>query len=106
MLTHLYLAYAKISDGDQEDKDKRMSADYNVNHPMEVLIQQIVNFVDIVAASDNLYSAEQVVTDAYNLVLKTGMFPDNRKMWRRRDPAYKTWPHLKTYFTVAHQELR
>ena len=64
MLAHLYLAYAKISDGDLEDNDKRMRADYDVNQPMEVLIKQVNNAVEITAAADNLYSAEQVVPAA------------------------------------------
>ena len=106
MLAHLYLAYAKISDGELEDNDKRMRADYDMNQPMEVLIEKIDNSVDITAAADNPYSAEQMVTVAYNAVFKTGMFADDCKMWRRRDPSNNIWPHFKTYFTVAHQELR
>ena len=82
-----------------------MRANYDVNHPMEVRIEQIDNAVDIAATANNPYSVEQVVTAAYNLVFKTGMFADDCKMWCRRDPADKTWPHFKTYFTVAHQEL-
>ena len=77
MLVHLYLAYAKISDGDLEDNDKRMRADYDVNQPMEVLIEQIDDAVDIAAADKNPYSAEQVVTAAYNLVFKTGIFAND-----------------------------
>ena len=105
MLAHLYVAYAKICDGNLEDSDKQMRADYNVNQPMEFLIRQIDDAMEIAAASNNLYSAEQVVTANYNLVFKTGMFSDDCKMWRRCDPADKTWMHFKTYFTVAHQEL-
>ena len=47
-----------------------------------------------------------MVTATYNLVFKTGMFANDCKMWCRRDPSDKTWPHFKTYFTVAHQKLR
>ena len=39
MLSHLYLSYAKISNGGLEDNDKPMRADYDVNQPMEVLIE-------------------------------------------------------------------
>ena len=106
MLAYLYLAYAKISDGDLEDNDKRTRADYDVNQPMEVLIEKIDNVMDIAAAADNPYSVYQVVTAAYNLLFKTGMFADDCKMWRRRDPADKTWPYFKTYLTVTHQEIR
>ena len=58
MLTHLYAAYGKITKGDLEENEKRMRADYDVNQPMEVLIKQIDNAVDMAAASDNPYSAE------------------------------------------------
>ena len=74
MLAHLYLAYAKKLDGDLEENDKRIRADYDMNHPIEVLIEKIDDAVDITAASDNTYSKDQLVTAAYNLVFKTGMF--------------------------------
>ena len=47
-----------------------------------------------------------MVTTAYNLVLKTGMFADDCKMWRCCDSSDKTWLNFKTCFTVDHQELR
>ena len=62
--------------------------------------------MDIAATADNPYSAGQVVTAAYNLIFKTGMFADDCKIWRRREPDENTWPQLKSYFTIAHQELR
>ena len=68
MLTHLYAAYAKITKGDYEENDKRMRADDDVKQPMEVLIEQIDDAVDVAAAADYPYSAEQVVTSAYNLI--------------------------------------
>ena len=105
MLMHLYAAYAKITEGDPEENDKRMRANYNVNQPMEVPIEQIDNEVDMVAAADNPYSAEQVVTAAYNLVFKTGMFADDCKLWRRQVAGDKIWQHFKTYFTMVDQEL-
>ena len=74
MLAHLYLAYAKIYDGDLEDNDKRMRADYDVNQPMENPYRKIDDAVDIAATANNLYSAFQVVTATYNLVFKTAMF--------------------------------
>ena len=58
MLTHLYAAYAKITEVDLEENDKRICADYDVNQPMEVIIKQIDDTVDMVAAADNPYSAE------------------------------------------------
>ena len=82
-----------------------MRADFDVNQPMEVLIEQINEAVDMASAANNPYSFEQVVTATYNLFFKTGMFPDNCKLWRRRVTGNKTWQHFKTYFTMAHQEF-
>ena len=79
MLAHLYIAYAKISDGNLEDNNKRMRANYDVNQPMEVLIEQIDGAMYITAVASNPYSVEQVVTAPYNLVFKTGMFSDDLK---------------------------
>ena len=64
MLTHLYVTYAKITKGDLVENDKYMRTDYDVNQPMEVLVGQINDAVDIEVASDNPYSTEQVVTTA------------------------------------------
>ena len=77
MLAHLYLAYAKIYDGDLEDNDKRMRADYDVNQPMENPYRKIDDAIDIATTANNLYSAFQVVTAAYILVFKTAMFAGN-----------------------------
>ena len=54
-----------------------MRADYDMNQPMEFLIKQINDAVDIAAAAENPYSVEQVFTAAYDLVIKTGMFADD-----------------------------
>ena len=83
-----------------------MKADYNVNQPIEVLIDQIDDAVDMAAAADAPYTPVQVVTTAYTLVFKTGMFADDCKLWRRMAAAQKTWTEFKRVFTLAHQELR
>jgi hypothetical protein len=106
MLTHLYAAYAQISETDLQANDEQMKSDYDVNQPIEVLIDQIDDAVDLAAAASNPYTPEQVVTIAYTLVFKTGMFPDDCKLWRRMDTPLKTWTEFKRVFTLAHQELR
>ena len=99
------MAYSKITEGDIEDNEKCMHADYDVNQLIEVLIKQIDDEVDMAAVADNPYSAEQVVSSAYNLFFKTGMFADDCKLWRRRVAVNKTCQKFNTYFTMAHQEL-
>ena len=72
-----------------------MRVDYDVNQPMEVLIEQINNAVNVATEADNPYLAEQVVTTAYNLVFKTGMFADNCKLWMRRSAGEKLGSNLR-----------
>ena len=64
MLTHLYAAYTKITEGDIEENNKCMRVDYDVNQPIEVLIEQIVGTVYMAAADYKQNSSEQVVTAA------------------------------------------
>ena len=49
---------------------------------------------------------EQIITIAFQLVFKTGLFLDNCKLWKRRPVADKTYAHFKNCFTEAHLELR
>ena len=67
----------KILDGDIEENYKRMRANYDVNRPMEFIIERIDDDVDIAAVVNNPSSAEQVVTAAYNLVFKNCTFADD-----------------------------
>jgi hypothetical protein len=56
MLTHLYTAYAKISESDLQANDEQMKVDYDVNQPIEVLINQIDDAVNMAAAANNPYT--------------------------------------------------
>ena len=68
MLTHLYTAYANISEGNLEGNDSRMKTDWDPNQPFEIWIDQIDDTIDMAAAATNPYTPQQVVSIAYNLV--------------------------------------
>ena len=57
IMEHLYPYYAKILDGALEENDKQMRANYDMNQPMKVFIDQIDDVVDIAAAANNPYLA-------------------------------------------------
>lgn len=106
ILDHLYTTYANISASDLLANDTKMKTDINVNQPIELFFDQIEDAVDFAAAGKCPYTPEQVAAVAYQLVFKTGMFPDDAKTWKRRAPIDKTWTNFKTVFATAHQELR
>ena len=81
MLSHSYNTYARITQGELEENDRRMKQDWDPNQPFEVLINQIKYSVAFVAAGDMPYTVPQIVNTAYNIVFRTGMFTDECKVW-------------------------
>jgi hypothetical protein len=53
MLTHLYAAYATISETDLQANNEWMKVDYGINQPIKVLINQTEDAVDMAAAANN-----------------------------------------------------
>ena len=58
MLTHLYKSYARISQFDLKENDKRFKQQWDPNQPFEVLIEQIEDAIDYAAAGNTPYSKE------------------------------------------------
>ena len=106
LITHLYTAYARISQGDLDLNHDRLRTPWDPNQPFETVISQVEDAVEYAAAGNTPYSPAQVVTHAYNLVNNTGLFADDCKLWRRKPLAERTWANFRTDFTLAHQELR
>jgi hypothetical protein len=80
----LYATYANISASDLLASNAKMKTDINVNQPIELFFDQIEDAVDFAAAGKCPYTPEQVTAVAYQLVFKTGMFPDDCKLWKER----------------------
>ena len=74
--------------------------------PTKALIDQVEGAVDYTMAGNTSYTPLQAAGIAYQLIFQTGMFTDNCKQWKRRDPANKTWTKFKIFFATDHQELR
>jgi hypothetical protein len=104
LLTHLYTNYAKITPADLDKNDVAMKQPCDVNQPIEILYKQIEDSIEFAAAGQTPYSPEQVLSIAYQLVFRTGIFVDDCKLWKRQAAAYKTWPQFKIDFAIAYQE--
>ena len=89
-----------------QDNNARLRTPYNASHPIKNLTYQIENAVEYAAAGQTPYTSEQVVIVAYQLVFQTGLFLDDCKIWRRKDPADKTWTVFKIFFATSHQKWR
>ena len=106
MLEHLYANYANISPANLQQNDAKLRAPYDANHPIETLIDQVELAVEYSAVGKTPYSAEKVVTIAFQLVFQTGLFLDDCKLWKRKAPVEKTWANFKTFFALARHEWR
>ena len=106
MLDHLYENYGIITAVDIEDNDTRMREPYNPTFPIETLFHQIELAVEYATAGKRPYQEDQVVSRAYLLVLRTGLYAEACRDWDKKTLADKKWSLFKTYFTVAHRDLR
>ena len=106
MLDHLYDNYGIITAVDIEDNDTRMREPYNPTFPIETLFHQIELAVEYTTAGKRPYQEDQVVSRAYLLVLRTGLYAEACRDWDKKTLADKKWSRFKTYFTVAHRDLR
>ena len=105
ILDHLYATNVKISSDDLQDNKARLRAPYDTKLPIKALINQVEGTIKYAAAGNTLYTLLQVVGIAYQLIFQTGMFTNNCKQWKRRDPANKNWTKFKIFFATAHQEF-
>jgi hypothetical protein len=104
LLNHLYANYAKITPSDLDKNDVAMKQPCDVNQPIEILYKQIEDAIEFAAAGQTPYYTQQVLSIAFQLVFRTGIFADDCKIWKRQATAYKTWPQFKIDFAIAYQE--
>ena len=83
LLTHLYNTYANITDGGLEDNKDVMAAPYDVNLPIETLYKRIEESVQYAAAANATFTAAQVVSTAFRVIQKNGIFVNNCRAWKR-----------------------
>jgi hypothetical protein len=106
LLAHLFDTYGRITAHDLEENEKRFRNTWSPTQPFEELIGQVEDAVDYAEAGGSPYSTAQIVTNAYNIVFKTGAFPEACREWRRRPHIDKTWANFTTDFTTAHNDYR
>jgi hypothetical protein len=75
LIVHLMTSYSQITPTELAVNDIRYCAAYDPSQPIELLFGQIGDAIDYAGAGGSPYSAAQVVTNAYALVLNTGTMP-------------------------------
>ena len=90
LLTHLYNTYANIIDGGLEDNKDVMVAPYNVKLSIETLYESIEESAQYAAAANTRFTKSQVVSTAFCVIQKTGMFANDSKAWKWRSAVENT----------------
>eukprot|EP00957_Ditylum_brightwellii_P096225 7329813-Ditylum_brightwellii.AAC.1 len=56
----------------------------------------------VVGNANQPYTVVQVLSIAYNLVFKTGVYKEACRKWCNKPDADKTWPNFKRHFAAAY----
>ena len=104
ILDHLYATYVNISSTDLQENDNVFRTPYNINQPIETLIDRVKNCGDYATPGNTPYSLEQVISIAFQFIYHTGLFVDDCKAWKRLHTQQKNWFGFKTFFATAHKK--
>eukprot|EP00957_Ditylum_brightwellii_P003542 268501-Ditylum_brightwellii.AAC.1 len=88
ILQHLYATYGRITPSKLEENNWATKKDYDPTLPIKHLAEKIKSAVTIVGNANQPCTAAQVLSIAYNLVFKMGVYKDACKEWRNK-PAVK-----------------
>ena len=106
LLTHLYNTYGKITEVDLNRNQELMSEAFDPNLPIESFFRRIEECVEFAAAGNTPFSPQQVVTQAFYNIQRSGLFTDDVREWRRLPQPVKRWERFKTHFARAYHELK
>ena len=81
MIQHLYINYGVITFTDPEDNEICMREPFDANKLIEKLFDQIEDAVEYADAANATYNDTQIVSRAYLLVYKTGLYNEACKEW-------------------------
>lgn len=74
IFSFLYTTYGKITSLDLELNEKKMTKAYNEDLPFGSFIKHIEDAVEYADAGRNAYTNQQILTKAYNVLLKSGLY--------------------------------
>ena len=106
LLAHLYDAYGGITSTELTANDARLRTQVSITQPFEIFLAQVEDSIEYAEAGGTPYSAAQILSIAYELMLNTGAYKDECNEWRTRVlAANKTWPTFRQLFGEAHKDL-
>ena len=74
ILDHLYTTYTNISSADMQENDAVFRTPYDINQPIESLLDRVENCGDYAADGNTPYSLKQDIDIAFHIVYQAGPF--------------------------------
>ena len=78
---------------------------WDANTPFEILIDQVEEYMEFPDASNQLFTAAQILNIVYTLVFQTGHFFDECNTWNTKPENTKTCENFKAHFLNAQNTL-
>jgi hypothetical protein len=89
-----------------EDNKAKMREPFDPTQPIDLLFDQIETTVEYANAGNRSYNPDQVISQAYLLLLQTGLYANACRDWCRHAILTQTWLNFKAHFAEAHRDLR
>ena len=90
--------YAAIDQFYLEQNQENMTARYDPNAPIDILIAQIADGVAYAELGEAPFTSKQIVDIALLCLAKTGVFNDDLKEWNRFPLLDRNWPKFRVHF--------
>eukprot|EP00978_Attheya_sp_CCMP212_P035435 scaffold154321_cov49-Attheya_sp.AAC.3 len=102
IITHLRDTYGEISQEDLDANELRMGAAWNPLIPIKDLFEEQLRAGAAFVATEggDAPSKPAMVHLGYNLILKTGLFTDGCRDWRKKPQADRTMATFKKHFKM------
>ena len=107
ILNFLHDNYRRITPQQLDNKITTFkSLTYNPARPINIIFNSIDNLVKYARAAEAELSQSQTINLTLIILHRQQFFKDNVRVWKRTNPAYKTWDKFKYNFREVHLELR
>lgn len=106
LIDHLMDRYGKITPAELRDNKSRMEEPIDSSQPIDIYWQRVDDCIQYAADGNTPFTAEQILQTVLLAVMATGLYKDDVKAWRKKDPADKNWSSFKTHFAEAYHEMK
>jgi hypothetical protein len=83
LLKYLFDTYGKITPEDVIEYEKKFTESWDGDEAFEIIIERINNCIDFAIEAESPYSAKQIMNHALTIIAKTGLYPDDLKIWKK-----------------------